>query len=528
MGLREEVAKVLISVKADTSQAKAEVRSLRGEEKKAAQERLAELEKQNQAIDANIKKFVGIGAAVVAGQKAFELAKKAADAFIKSVEASGGAGSHAAKQWKDATKAWNKSVDDLLVSIGAIVVQLAPLIKQAAEAVALAAKIGKLPGMGGFMSLGTGMRTAIGGMPGLGRIQDRVEAHARVRGMIDNAQAQRRQQLMDEMTTTGSYLADQFGDMARLLARDVKAIARGGKIEAVKKAREKNYGDGYRTDVLGGFQDIYGALAGGAAGLGGAFSGAVSGYQNAGMRTLGGPEDIADKAKTKAFRESMAGIRQEWEELLRLEEQAAQLTKDNKNRTILETIFGTPGEVDTLTTAIGVAGQAFAGLTNAAGAAFDAWITGSKSIGQAFKEAIADALRALAVQALVESLKHGAFALGALAFGNFASAGAHGLAAAEFAGVAAAAGIGARLMGQHTGQWSGGTSGKGGGSRPSAGGYMGSGRGKENDGPSTVNIMLGSDFGMLTSIEQKQMLSTAISVGMSKSRRRTKRVRWGS
>ena len=76
-----------------------------------------------------------------------------------------------------------------------------------------------------------------------------------------------------------------------------------------------------------------------------------------------------------------------------------------------------------------------------------AWIDGSMSAGQAFKKFIADALEGLASQMLIESLKHAAYALGSLAFGDVRGAAQHGAAAAAFGAGAIAAGFAAKELG---------------------------------------------------------------------------------
>lgn len=90
--------------------------------------------------------------------------------------------------------------------------------------------------------------------------------------------------------------------------------------------------------------------------------------------------------------------------------------------------------------------EAFDMLTGASMAAFDAWITGSKSAGEAFQAFIADALRALAKELGIQALKHGAYALGSLAFMDFRGAGQHAAAAAAFGVGAVAAGGAAHYL----------------------------------------------------------------------------------
>lgn len=91
--------------------------------------------------------------------------------------------------------------------------------------------------------------------------------------------------------------------------------------------------------------------------------------------------------------------------------------------------------------------EAFNMLGGAVTSAMDAWIDGSMSAGEAVKKFIGQALKALASQMAIESLKHGAYALGSLAFGDVRGAGQHAAAAAAFGVGAAAAAVAAKSMG---------------------------------------------------------------------------------
>ncbi len=92
--------------------------------------------------------------------------------------------------------------------------------------------------------------------------------------------------------------------------------------------------------------------------------------------------------------------------------------------------------------------MAFDTLSGAIGASMTAWIDGSKSAGEAFKAFIGEAVKGLAIQMTVEALKHGAYALGSLAFGDLRGAATHGKAAAAFAaGAVVAAGAAKALHG---------------------------------------------------------------------------------
>jgi hypothetical protein len=129
----------------------------------------------------------------------------------------------------------------------------------------------------------------------------------------------------------------------------------------------------------------------------------------------------------------------------------------------------------------------------------DAWISGSMSAGQAFKKFIGDALKGLASQLAVEALKHGAYALGSLAFGDVSGAGRHAAAAAAFGAGAAAAAIAAKSMGGGGASASagGGSSSGASGSNARGGGTASTGNGGSGDGGggrSNTIIVYGDSF----------------------------------
>lgn len=109
-------------------------------------------------------------------------------------------------------------------------------------------------------------------------------------------------------------------------------------------------------------------------------------------------------------------------------------------QTFLANMFGPIEEFN-------VYAKGFEMLTGAVGASMSAWVDGSMSAGQAFKKFISEALKGLASQMLIESLKHAAYAIGSLAFGDVRGAGQHGAAAAAFAAGGIAAGVAARALG---------------------------------------------------------------------------------
>lgn len=150
----------------------------------------------------------------------------------------------------------------------------------------------------------------------------------------------------------------------------------------------------------------------------------------------------------------------------------AQMASD-QNQSKLEQIFGPVSDFDAYATGFNL-------LTTAVTAGFDAWMTGAVGVGEAMKMAVAGFAKSLASEALMQALRHGAYALGSLAFGDVKGATVHGIAAAKWGGVAVAAGIAAKGLG-------GGAPSAGAGA---AGGYRASGGGADS-GPRSSVVIIG-------------------------------------
>lgn len=89
----------------------------------------------------------------------------------------------------------------------------------------------------------------------------------------------------------------------------------------------------------------------------------------------------------------------------------------------------------------------YGAFESASTAALDAWIMGEESYSAAFKRAIGNSLRNVAMEMQVQAVKEGAFSLARLAIGDLAGAGQHAAAAAAFQGGALLAGKAAIEMG---------------------------------------------------------------------------------
>lgn len=90
-------------------------------------------------------------------------------------------------------------------------------------------------------------------------------------------------------------------------------------------------------------------------------------------------------------------------------------------------------------------------MTAALGQAAEANILYGESIGLAMKKALAAELAHVSAEAWIESLRHAAWAVGSLAFGNFGAAARHAAAAAGFAALAAVTGKAAGSLAQSAG-----------------------------------------------------------------------------
>lgn len=155
--------------------------------------------------------------------------------------------------------------------------------------------------------------------------------------------------------------------------------------------------------------------------------------------------------------------------------------------------------------------EAFNMLSGAVSSSVNAWITGSESVGTAFKKAIGASLTALSSQMAVEALKHSAYALGSLAFGDVRGAGQHAIAAAQFGAGAAAAAVAAKSLGgggasvdgrDHRGAESAGRG--GGGSVNSAGMGGGDHRLGGSNSQRPIIFVLGEQFGHMDA-RQRQL-----------------------
>ena len=142
-----------------------------------------------------------------------------------------------------------------------------------------------------------------------------------------------------------------------------------------------------------------------------------------------------------------------------------------------------------LTEQTSLVGASFQTMSSGIMAGVDAAITGSDAIGKAALKATAATLKSISLQCTAESVKHAAYALGALAFSRPDAAGKHALTAAKFAAGALLAGSLASGIGGSVGAFGG-----GGVASAGAGGGFASNAGSRPQEGQTIIIQVGDGF----------------------------------
>lgn len=552
-----EVVKTLISVKADTSQAKAEFKSLRGVERQAAKDRLDELERQNRGIDDQIGRWTKVGVAIGGVTAAYVVAQRAAKAYLEDVRLeSAAAGANVAGlqratlglveadnllafagkamhgTWKlnqeemekvlrgatalrktmgvelqptidaltdsiakgntralkefgieakdkqgvlreldDLYKRMGGNVgiagdniaksgvqvadafDDIQGQLGKMVVELQPAIEAMAEFLTLIA--GAVGRLNDFTDALVGVDTAKG--QSVAKNSRKQAEELRQRALLlegqpfgGDAEAKNLRRQADDLDTFATRWAvgkanKAFDQLAKTAldesdalkrAEIDKGVVRANKAfdilakEALRKAGTVRGGrGGGRGDVAGdplGWDFDFGAAAGGVgSGLGAGF-GAWNDQRLAGQQVAAW--EAGEFARQAAARRGGGTTAAE--------------TFPN-----IEKVIGASMDFNAQAAAVDTLAMSFQGLEGAVTSAYAAWVTGSESIGSAFKKGIGQALMTIGAEMQVNALKEAALSLASLAMGNYPGAGAHAAAAAGFQAAAIAAGLAARQMG---------------------------------------------------------------------------------
>lgn len=375
------------------------------------------------------------------------------------------------------------SFEKMKIALGQLVIAMRPLLESLASAVGLVAKIaGAIPTSGVAGSVArTGMKlatlpaTGVWGLIGLGG--DALDA---LGGSSEPSAAY--QKFQAGMDARAAGLAGQWGVMANPMSAYTPADLWGGNTSgqlsytavadlirrfgpgAARFFAPPGTGEGGYT--IGGYDyftprpDTADHTFRGGLPLGES-AGALGDKYGPGGELA--PQGIFDATLSPGGRSDLTG------------EGLFKAFRDRQHKSFLEQSFGKLKDFNAYA-------KGFEMLTGAVTTAMTAWIQGSMSVGMAFKKFIGEALSALASQMAIEALKHGAYALGSLAFGDIRGAGQHGVAAAAFGAGAAAAAVAARAMGH------GGTDyGKGAGAAaPTGGGRSGSSAGSGDNGRDVI------------------------------------------
>jgi hypothetical protein len=174
------------------------------------------------------------------------------------------------------------------------------------------------------------------------------------------------------------------------------------------------------------------------------------------------------------------------------------------SKSLLEKTFGSVDEFH-------VYKELFNSLTGAVNASMTAWIDGSMSAGEAFKKFVADALKGLASQMLVESLKNAAYAIASLVPGptfNPAAAAGYAIAAGEFAAGAAVAGVLAHELGGSAPSGSG--RGAGAGAAPVGGSGYGGGAMQPSSATIVISDPFANDSARMKRLEAERIVGRAL------------------
>lgn len=389
----------------------------------------------------------------------------------RAYAAVGGSAALAGEDFTRSQVALSDAIRDLQSALGRLVIALAPVIDGLAGAVDL--------------------------------INNAIAGWAMLFGGESPWETQRKQNVAQLNAQTDQHLNTQYGAMhAKRGVAELRVWARQNPshagllldlLEAAsKKPEKKKAGRAGRggDELVIEAPDYYSMLRGRSGlGLGQTGVGRSAGDGLAGSQVMG------DLRLQQAFA-SMEGVQGKFlaaQEAFRLQDQ----------RTLMARIFGTPAEIEATAEAIRLAASATDVLTSASVAGFDAWMTGADSVSGALRKAFGEGLRALANDLWAQATRHSLYALGSLAFGDFAGAGRHGAAAAAYGAGAVSVGLVAREMGagqsSRPSVGSGARSSGGSGIRP-LGGSAGSGERTSN-----VTVILGGGVSGLPERQQRAL-----------------------
>jgi hypothetical protein len=462
----ELLGKALIVVKADTKQAREEIAKLSAAEQAAAKERIAAQDKVNASYERGTQKW---GLYAAAGAAAFGILSSSVDKYREHLKKLGDSGADDLDRLNRMTGSLSKAQDNLQIAIGKVAMAAEPAALALAE---MANQLARIVGGVGDV-LNKVKENLPGGGPSDGPSSLTVDGRALSESVYwrGGGMAQLDPRLMRAMSVdetpgwTGGRDSPEGSTMSpewyQAMGYRLVMTSDGGYtwIPPEKKkpgrGRPRMAEEGPSFGFLGG---IWGEGAAGARNIynevGAAWDQAGAGRDYTAQSAFGTSTDPYSTGMDE-YRQQMAG---------------------KKSR--LEEIFGPISDFDAYTTA-------WQGLESVVSAGLNAWIDGSKSAGAAMKEALHGFAKNLAGEALLQALRHGAYALGSLALGDPRSAATHGIAAAKWGAVAAAATVIGKVTNSAGASASGGAY--------AAAGIGGRGGGGDRPGV-TLNVVMGDNF----------------------------------
>ena len=494
------LGKALVVVKGDTKHARDEIAKLSAAEQAAARARVKAQEESNAALERSNQKFGLYVAGAAAGWAVISSSVKKYEEHLKSLGANG---VDELDRLQNVTGRLSKAQDNLQIAIGKVAMAAEPAALALADmANALARIVGgvgdllqkvrdQLPG-GGPKSVGSSL--TVDGRPlneaiywrdnGMAQLDPRLMRAMDSSGFenpgVDLAESESRVSIHPSVAQAMGWrkITGPDGLFYWRPPTDAERAEDEAKVKLARDAwvtQQKKYADAWRDVISPAIGATSGASRGGGdVGYGrnltddellGLAGGAVKG-EGADLSAIGD----YDFPALKALRESMERGQQ-------------QLAGKAHRESMLEKIFGPVSEFELYTTA-------WQGLETVVTAGLNAWIDGTASAGEAMKDALHGFAKQLAGEAVLQALRHGAYALGSLAFGRPDEAAAHGWAALKWGGVAVAAGGYAKLSAP---------SGAGaGGSAYAAAGIGGGPRAGGAGGSRTVNVFMGDWTGNQT------------------------------
>lgn len=498
-------SKYLITVKADTAQAKAAIKDLSATEQKAARERVEAQERHNASLERSNQKFALYAAGAAAGYAIITSSVKKYEQHLVSL---GSKGEAELKRLRDTTGTLTKAQDNLQIAIAKVALEAAPAAKALADmANALALIVGgigavvekakDLPGAGAVGWLAGNAWRVAAPAANLYDLGSRVLST----GGTDPNDPFYRSDALDaalnryvDRSVPGSGYAspqEQYNnrkEIEAIQARVDSVIRKAEKAgrRAGRRARRGRGGGG--TTAVDPYADasvdIFGQIA--------ATSGYSSGrYSQEDLDLLGLGEPGRDTSQDDRLKEMSQGLGLIADDATRLSGELAKLmeTLPSRQESILHQIFGTPNDIDAQAEAIGYAAQSVTVLADASSAAMQAWISGSGSLADVFRKQVADGLGAIAGDLAGKATRHLVEAAAHAVLGS-PKAAQHLGAAAIYGGGAFALGAAAKAI--HPGAKVHGGGAKAGNSYAQAGG-IGSTRGGDRENR-TVNVVIGDGF----------------------------------